>query len=301
MKSLSSSSSLDKLRNAGNVHKLMKEYLKSIIRPGMKYIDICNVLETFEFDNVLPAFPTCISCDNVLAHESPTSKSTKYINYNNVVKIDFGFQCDGFIVDGAFTYNFNPVFDPLVKCSEEAVLSTIKLSRPDAILNELSENIKEIIESYELNIDGKIYDIRSTKNLGGHNIKKNVLHANKFLPGIPILENENIRMEENEIWAIEVFPTTGFGIARETDDIKCTNFSVTNNIYGICSSLYNKYNFLPFNVRWIENDYKANNFYELVNYGYIKKHKPLVDKINSYSAQTEHTIYVQEMTTEILT
>lgn len=292
---------LDKLRYAGNIHAIMREYLKSILRPGIRHLDICNILETKNYGHIFPAFPACISCDNVLAHCSPSSSCTKTIQYNNVIKIDYGYIYDGYIIDGAFTKIFNPVFQPLVDCANDAVSSTIKQSRPDILLNELSENIKEIVESYSLNLNGKIYDIRPTKNLGGHTIMKNVLHGNKFLPGVPIESNENVRMESDEIWAIEIFPTTGKGIGKETDDIMCTNYGIINNSYGICESIYDKYKNLPFNLRWIENEYDRFELHKIINHGYIKKYKPLVDEFGSYSSQTEHTIHIGEMKTENFT
>lgn len=292
---------IDKLRYTGKVHKMMGDYIKSQVRPGIKYIDVCNVLETTNYDHITPAFPTCISCNNVVAHYSPTKNSNDIFKYNDVVKIDYGYKYDGYIIDSAFTLIFNPVFDSLIECATDAVMSTIKMARPDILLNELSENIKEIIESYTLITDGKIYDIRSSKNLGGHTIKKNLLHADKFLPGVPSKSNEGIRMSANEIWAIEVFPTTGEGIVRESKDMKCTNYGLVNNNHEICKLLYEKYNMLPFNIRWIENDLNMLEFNDMLNIGYIKKYKPLVDSIGSYSSQVEHTIFVGEYNTEVFT
>ena len=53
------------------------------------------------------------------------------------------------------------------------------------------------------------------KNLGGHSIEKNTIHGGK---SVPVVKNHPTkeRMEENEVYAIEVFGTTGDGYVRFT-------------------------------------------------------------------------------------
>lgn len=51
------------------------------------------------------------------------------------------------------------------------------------------------------------------KNLGGHSIEKNTIHGGK---SVPVIKNHPTKeiMEENEVYAIEVFGTTGDGYVR---------------------------------------------------------------------------------------
>ena len=49
----------------------------------------------------------------------------------------------------AFTYSNNPKFSPLIHSSKEAVLSVIKLCRPEVYICDIQDIASEIIESYE--------------------------------------------------------------------------------------------------------------------------------------------------------
>ncbi len=63
------------------------------------------------------------------------------------------------------------------------------------------------MESYEVEIHGKTYPVKSVRNLNGHSIGPYQIHAGK---SVPIVKGgEATRMEEGELFAIETFGSTG--------------------------------------------------------------------------------------------
>lgn len=90
------------------------------------------------------------------------------------------------------------------------------------------------MESYEVELDGKTYPVKSIRNLNGHSIdayskylKTVFYYLNNFLfflgihagKTVPIVKGgEATMMEENEFYAIETFGSTGRGIVRDDMD-----------------------------------------------------------------------------------
>ena len=63
------------------------------------------------------------------------------------------------------------------------------------------------MESYEVEIGGKTYPVKSIKNLMGHSIGPYHIHAGK---SVPICKGGKAGiMEEGEMYAIETFGSTG--------------------------------------------------------------------------------------------
>ena len=73
------------------------------------------------------------------------------------MKIDFGSQVNGQIIDCAFTVAFNPVFDELVKAAKAATGEGIKQAGIDVRLCDIGEAIQEVMESHEVTIRNKTY------------------------------------------------------------------------------------------------------------------------------------------------
>lgn len=74
-------------------------------------------------------------------------------------------------------------------------------------LCDVGEAIQEVMESHEVDLDGKTYQVKCVRNLNGHSIAPYRIHAGK---SVPIVKGgEATRMEEGEFYAIETFGSTG--------------------------------------------------------------------------------------------
>ena len=76
--------------------------------------------------------------------------------YGDVMKIDFGTQIDGRIVDCAWTVAFDPKFDPLLQAVKEATNAGIAAAGIDVTMSEIGEQIQEVMESHEIELNGML-------------------------------------------------------------------------------------------------------------------------------------------------
>lgn len=312
-------SEIDCLRECGKIHKKIKNNLKDYIQPGMKVIDIVNYIENNIKNDIGYnnnhlkcgiGFPTGISINNCAAHWTPEKNDNTIINKDDIIKIDFGIHKNGYIVDSAYTHSFNSKYQNLIDSTVEANKVAIQNSGVDAILGELGKDIKEVIESYELEIDNKTYKIKPVVDLTGHSISRYNIHSGKAVPNIHIPFYPE-RMKEGEIYAIEPFASSGKGRVFE-DKNNCSHYMIKNlNLKdnklsekekNFIKNIYKKYFTLPFCTRWLDNeniDYSLLNSLSTKNI--INSYPPLYDVKNSLISQHEHTISIKEKGIEILT
>ncbi len=310
------------MRKSAECHRQVRRYIQPLLKPGVKYLDICKKLEEKTVElmgrNDLTqgvGFYTSWSVNDVAAHDSAIPNDTRILKYDDVLKLDFGTHVNGYITDCAFTVAFNPIYKPLLDSTKEATWEAIKMAGPDVRMNDISNKIKETIESYEMEKDGKVIPIRSIGNLGGHNIKQYQIHGGDIILCKPSYGGyyENRKMKEDTCYAIETFASTGSGQVIEDTNSHCSHYMKSINHpkiplqFNITKKLYNhitnKRNTLPFCTRWL-NDTFENNYQtglnELVQKNIVKKYPPLIDPSGGYSSQLEHTIYLHKSGKEIL-
>lgn len=205
---------LQELRKGAEAHRQIRKYAQSIIKPGERLIDICDKIENMNRflinKNGLNAgigFPTGCSINHCAAHYTPNPGDFRVLGKDDVCKIDFGTQINGLIIDCAFTVAFNPQFDELLLAVQDATNTGLKEAGIDVRLGDIGAAIQEVMESYEVVINGKTYPVKPVKNLCGHSIEPYKIHAGKSVPIVK--KNDNTRMEEGELFAIETFGSTG--------------------------------------------------------------------------------------------
>ena len=92
------------------------------------------------------------------------------MQYDDVMKVDFGTQIDGRIIDCAWTVSFNPRYDPLLEAVKEGTEAGIRASGIDVRLGDVREAVQEVMEIYEVELDGKTYPVKaSTANQWNQN------------------------------------------------------------------------------------------------------------------------------------
>lgn len=76
-------------------------------------------------------------------------------------------------------------------------------------MGEIGGYIQEAMESYEVEINGKVHPVKAIRNITGHDIVPYRVHGGKQVPFIK--SKDQTKMEEGEVFAIETFGTTGKG------------------------------------------------------------------------------------------
>lgn len=348
-----SETDLEDFRRAAIVHKLARKKALTMLYTGARLADLVDAVE----DVILKmcrqnpetyylkgstnnnkcgiAFPVGVNINNIVAHDSktvPQNGKTDQRTFfrGDVIKIDIGVHVNGRIIDSAFTHivtdkpgihDKNNIYNNVLEASRDSVFTAIKMAGPDQRLDEMSEIISEIIKSYEVDMGGEFIPIKPVKGIGGHNIGQYSIHDGKLILSEPDYELQgDLKMDEDEIYAIETYATTGMGIMTQNSEMNaCTHFMAANKkdiesnraITKRDKKMFAKTEFyrwlqtrngLPFSSAWIDTKEiprveKA--FKMAIPSGQIVAYPPLCDENNSVVAQFEHTIHVNDGSVEI--
>ena len=311
---------IESMRKAGECHKQIRKYAQTIIKPGIKLIDMVqkieNMLRFITNQNLTEcgqAFPTGCSLNNVAAHYTPNKGDETILQYDDVMKLDFGTQMNGYIIDCAFTVAFNPIYDNLLKASKEATTEGVKNAGIDVRLGELGGIIGEILSSYEVEIKGKTHKIKAIKDLCGHTMERFKIHGDKSVPLYKDdnSETSNIKMEEGEFYAIETFATTGTGSTHEKHPWShfMKSPDAFNNVKikaGQPKALFKyideHFSTMAFCPRWLEESGYTGidkSLKYLCDHNLVEPYPPLADVEGCYTSQFEHSFMLKPTCKEI--
>ncbi|KAI4724236.1 methionine aminopeptidase 2-like protein [Aureobasidium sp. EXF-10728] len=310
-------------RKAAEVHRQVRQYVQKIAKPGVLMSQLADEIEEgvrslvghqgFVAGDALKAgmgFPTGLCLNNVGAHWTPNPGGKEVVlQYDDVLKVDFGVHVNGRIVDSAFTIATNPVYDNLLTAVKETTNTGLKEAGIDARINQISENIQEVMESYEVELNGKTIAVKAVRNITGHNILRYKIHGDKQVPFVKTETDQ--RMEEGDIFAIETFGTTGNGYL--TDDIGIYGYGrneharLTGLQFSSAKSLLktidDHFGTLVFSRRYLER-LGVKNYHlgmkSLIASGIVEDYAPLVDVPGSYIAQFEHTVILRPNCKEVI-
>jgi methionyl aminopeptidase len=306
------------VRRAAEVHRQVRAHIvQNVAKPGVSLTHMCETLE----DSVRAlieasgleagiAFPTGCSLNHVAAHWTPNAGDKTVLQQGDVMKVDFGTQIGGRIIDSAFTVAFDAKYDPLLAAVKAATDAGIRAAGVDARLCDVGEAVQEVMESHEVELSpGKVFQVKCVRNLNGHSIGPYQIHAGKSVP--IVRGGEATRMEEGEFYAIETFGSTGRGLVHE--DLECSHY-MKNFDAGrvplrlprakqLLATIERNFGTLAFCRRYLdragETKY-ALALKSLCDAGVVDPYPPLCDVKGSYVAQYEHTLYLHPTRKEVL-
>ncbi|KAM0686990.1 Methionine aminopeptidase 2 [Conglomerata obtusa] len=315
--SFTQSETLTKARRAAEAHRRSRYKAQKLLKPG---VSIAKVIETIEnstrtmlhgeLNNGI-GFPTGVSLNNCAAHFTLNPLDDDIIlGADDVLKVDFGTHVDGWIMDSAFTVAFNPRYENLLLASQEATEAGIKALGVDVRVCDIGAVISEVMQSYEIEIDGKNCPIKAVTNLNGHSIDRYTIHAGITIPNIN--NGDKTKIKEDTFYAIETFATTGKGYV--TNGPNCSHYMMegsgkpvkNENNLKVLEVVKKEFKSLPFCPRYIDTFVTLKNssvpaVKTLSLLKHFEAYPPLYDNAGSYVAQFEHTIYLSENEKEILT
>jgi len=280
---------IEKIKKAGEFAKQVVEHAKSIIKPGMKLLDIANKIDDKIFElGAKPAFPINLSVNEVAAHSTPSFNDESIAE--GLLKVDIGIHVDGFVADTAFSLDLenNDENKRLIKSAESALMKALDIFDKNIELREIGRAIQE-----ELNLLGFV----PIQNLTGHKIERYDLHAGM---NIPNYDNGQITEISNGLYAIEPFSTNGIGKVKDGKPsgiyqiIKEGNVrdSFARDVLGFISE---EYKTLPFCSRWIHKKFGGRGILalrQIEQAGIIHQYSQLVESSNGKVAQAEHSVLI---------
>ncbi|CAF9931969.1 MAG: Methionine aminopeptidase 2 [Heterodermia speciosa] len=273
---------LNEYRQGAEAHRQVRQWAQKNIKPGQTLTQIAEGIEDGiraltghpgleEGDNIKGGmgFPTGLSINHCAAHYTPNAGNKMILGEKDVMKVDIGAHINGRIVDSAFTMAFDPMYDNLLAAVKDATNTGVREAGIDVRVCDIGAAIQETMESYEVEINGKMLPVKCIRNLNGHDIIQYSIHGGK---SVPIVKgHDQTKMEENEIFAIETFGSTGRGYVQ--DDMETSHYAKKAD---------------------------APNLNNLVSSGIVEAYPPLCDVKGSYTAQFEHTILLRPNVKEVV-
>ncbi|MEM3113416.1 MAG: type II methionyl aminopeptidase [Candidatus Pacearchaeota archaeon] len=289
---------IESVKKAGEITRKIKSDLPKWIKKDMLLLEIAEKIESdiIKFGGK-PAFPVNLSINEFTAHHTPAyNDETKAFG---LLKIDFGVHINGYVADNAFSIDLENSDEnkKLIETAEKALNAAIESIKNKKSLGEIGNEIQKTCSKNNLN---------SIKNLSGHGIGHWNLHTN---PNIPNYNNENGKILEDGVYAIEPFVTNGIGIVYDGKpsgiyELKNQKNVRDSNAREILNYIIENYQTLPFCSRWLVKKFGTR---ALISLSMIEKTKALhqfsqlIEKSRSKVAQAEHTIIINNGHIEIVT
>jgi methionyl aminopeptidase len=275
----------DKYREAGIIAaKILRDGAKEI-RIGIPYLDIVESVESrVSEEGAALAFPLNLSLNEDAAHDTASPGDPRIFAKGDVAKLDLGVQVDGYIADTATTVDLG-VNSLLVEASKQALEAAISRIRPGVTAGYLGMAIQSEIESR---------GYRPISNLTGHGLDQYVLHRSPTIPNIGI--NGGVVLEEDMVFAIEPFATTGSGhVTEKTRREIYSQISPkpvrTPTARAILEKIKDRHG-LPFSRRWLNEKRMDLALPALIRSQVLHGYPVLSDIPGSLVSQAEHTIIV---------
>ena len=257
------------------------------------------------------AFPTCISINEVVCHYSPDleeSKSCKPLKANDIVKIDLGCHIDGYCGIVADTIvignsaNVSAQCTNVINAARTAMEVVTKALRPGVKYYEITDIIERVAKQYQVNIIDGVLSHRISRYIidGAHII------ASKDTPEGKV---RDLEIAENEVWAIDIFYTTGQGKLKQKEQRPLVFKRALENKYqlklqaarDVLSTINQKFQNFPFSVRHLDQKRGRIGLQECLRNEVVSAYPVLFEKENEVVAHVKSTILLTSSKIEAIT
>lgn len=291
---------LEYYRRAGAIAAKVRNEAVSLVREGMKVIDLCERVEgMIEKEGAKPGFPCNVSINELAAHYTSPPGDETIIPQKAIVKLDFGVHVDGYIADNAVSIFFNPEYEVMAKASREAVRMATKSVKAGVRPSEIGSVIQRTITSF---------GYKPVNNLTGHRIDRFVIHAGNVIPNVPDIDGD--RLAAGEIYAIEPFVTYRDAAASVKNGKEGNIYRLvrekgakSKEARDLIAHIKEEFKTIPFTTRWLvdfDSDFRR-PFEELLKARCVYAYPVLVEASGRPVAQHEHTVLVKEDGCEVIT
>mmetsp|Transcript_7217 Transcript_7217/g.21289 ORF Transcript_7217/g.21289 Transcript_7217/m.21289 type:complete len:390 (+) Transcript_7217:170-1339(+) len=318
---VSNSDVCTKYREAGKIANLALQGLVLQVRPGARVLDLCKFGDTVVTQKCSTiyqkknngktiekgvAFPTCISVNECVCHNSPLESDTpgEQLSEGDMVKLDVGCYVDGYIAVAAHTMvcGKQPSVDQPISGPQADVLHAAhiacevaqKMLRPGNTNSQITKVIEKVADDF---------GVKACTGVLSHRMKRFVIDGNK---AVLLREDTEQKIEDSpfelhEVYSIDVVMSTGDGKPKEMQS-RTTIFkrSVDKNyMLKMRSSriLFNEVNTkfpaLPFTLRALDDERQARmGVVECLKHELIHPYPVLFEKKGDYIAHFKFTVLI---------
>ncbi|XP_013874218.1 proliferation-associated protein 2G4 [Austrofundulus limnaeus] len=249
------------------------------------------------------AFPTCVSVNNCVCHFSPLRSDPEVLlKDGDLVKIELGVHVDGFISDVAHSFVIgankdNPVTGrkaDVIKAAHLCAEAALRLVKPGNQNTQVTEAWNKIAKSFKCSpVEGML----------SHQLKQHVIDGEKTIIQNPSdqqrKDHEKAEFEVHEVYAVDVFVSTGEGKAKDSGQRITVYKRDPNRQYGLkmkasrtfFSEVERRFDTMPFTLRAFEDEGKARlGVVECAKHELLQPFTVLHEKENEFVAQFKFTV-----------
>lgn len=274
-------------KEAGKVAAKVKESIK--IKEGDRYSDICEKIENkikelgCDF-----AFPVNVSANEIAAHDTAYVDDDRVIN-KDLVKIDLGVHKNGYIADGAITFDVEGENGKMIDATIEALENAVSIIKAGITTGKIGEEIENTV---------KKHGFKTIDNLTGHGLERYTIHSDPIIPNRATSKGTEIK--EGDIIAIEPFVTEGDAAAHVSEMDRCEIFSAhsfeatrNRDARKLMEKIIEERKTLPFAERhYVKRTQDRIALMELIRNGSLIAYPVLKETSKSKVVQFEHTVIV---------
>jgi len=285
----------DDYNQAGKIAAEVREMVRVKNYVGRSVYEICEEVENEIIRRGAKcAFPVNVSINEIAAHYTAEPNDPIIITDSDLVKIDLGAQINGYIADTAVTICQDSQFDGLIKAAEDALNNAMSIIKVGVKASDIGRIIEKTI---------KQSGFKPIANLSGHSLDQYTIHAGKSIPNIWSIGG--FSLSENMAYACEPFVTTekggGFvrnGKIKNIFAINSRKKTKNDEADKLLDYIWEKFNMLPFALRWITKDWeekKARDLLgQLINKKAVQAYPVLIEINEQRVSQAEHTFIPNE-------
>ncbi len=288
----------EKILEAGKIASQVMKYVREIVKPGVKLLDIAEKVEAkIEELGGKPAFPVNTSMNDVAAHYTPAPGDETVAS--GLLKVDFGAHVDGWISDTSISFDLDGTEEnkTLIEAAEKALEAGLKKVKPCVKLSDIGKAVQETAESYKAT---------PVINLTGHSISHYDVHSGLSVPNY---DNGSDETFEGGLIAIEPFTTFGNGRVYDGKPSGIFQLISDRNVRSpiarkILDYVAEEYQTLPFCSRWIVKKFGNMGLLglrQLEANGNLHQFEQLIETSHRNVAQAEHTVFVTDEGVQITT
>jgi methionyl aminopeptidase len=288
---------LSKLRKAGEAASAARTLGMDLVKEGAKLFDVAQEVEgLIRKKGCGLAFPCNISLNEVAAHYTPCVDDKKVFSVGDIVKIDCGAECDGYVGDTAGTVEVGTKrYSSLIAAAKRARDTVAEIVGAGTPIGEIGRVVEMCMMQ-----DG----FKPVMNLSGHQIKPYNLHAGVSIPNYN--DGNTNRLAPGMVIAIEPFATNGEGrvlngppgnivrIIRE----KKLNDPKTQEFFEYAKGEFKTF---PFCARSCDFPDAEKYMKDLLRHGVVSGYAQLVEAKKGMVSQFEHTFYITNDRVEVTT
>ncbi len=281
----------EKWITAGKIASEVREWSKSLIKPGAKLLDIANAIENkIREKGAFPAFPVNLSLNEIAAHYTPILSDSIVLS-DQILKVDIGVCYEGAIGDTAYTIDLSGKRTKLVEASQQALANATKMLRIGLPIAEIGRVVEETITSH---------GFQPIRNLSGHGIALYQIHIGPSIPNYDT--KEKVVLEKGMIIAIEPFASSGEGRIKDVGETvifeEISHRAVRSPIARQMMQDIETFQHVPFARRWLDEKHGVNKvslaLAQLKMNGNVQGYAPLVEISKGMVSQAEHTFLIDD-------